>query len=55
MDKDELNRMQKEIDEIYARDGLTNEVLERQCELNRLRNKYNIPDESELDGLGYAQ
>ena len=42
MDKKELIERQKAIDEEYIRDGLTDEVIDKQIELNKLRNEHNI-------------
>lgn len=42
----ELAKKQEELNEQYAKDGLTNEVLEKQVSLNQLRNKLNISDET---------
>lgn len=41
----ELALKQKEIDAKYKAEGLTDEVLDAQVELNQLRNKYDIEDE----------
>ena len=42
MDKETLKAKQKEIDIQYINEGLTNEVLNKQIELNKLRNQHNI-------------
>lgn len=42
MDRAELIAKQKEIDEQYIKEGLTDEVLDKQIELNKLRNQHNI-------------
>lgn len=42
MDKAELIARQKAIDEEYIKYGLTDEIVDKQVELNKLRNKYNI-------------
>lgn len=42
--EEELTKRQEAINEKYARDGLTDEVLEEQVELNKLRNKLNMSD-----------
>ena len=42
MDKAELIARQKAIDEQYIREGLTDEIIDKQIELNKLRNQYNI-------------
>ena len=42
MDRAELIARQKEIDEQYIKEGLTDEVLEKQIELNKLRNEHDV-------------
>ena len=42
-----LDNMQKKLDEIYEKEGLTDEVIELQVGINQLRNKENIPDTNE--------
>lgn len=42
--ENQLNEKQKIINKKYAEEGLTDEVLELQLEVNQLRNKYNITD-----------
>lgn len=42
MDKAELIAKQKQIDEEYSKYGLTDELINKQIKLNKLRNKYNI-------------
>lgn len=49
-----LNKKQKAIKEEYSKDGLTDIVLDKQLEVNKLRNELDIPDESLLDD-GFAQ
>ena len=44
----ELDKEQEEITKLYESEGLTDEVLEAQIELNKKRNTYDIPDESEF-------
>lgn len=43
--RQELAERQKEIDALYEKEGLTDEVLEAQVKLNQLRNELNIEDE----------
>lgn len=44
----ELDKEQEEITKLYEAEGLTDEVLEAQIELNKERNLHDIPDESEF-------
>ena len=44
--KMQIKNRQRYIDKTFKKDGLTDEVLEKQVEVNRLRHEYNIPDES---------
>lgn len=43
----ELEKEQHDLNIKYRNEGLTDEVLDKQVELNRLRNKYDIPDDLE--------
>lgn len=42
--EEELNKKQEEINKQYEKEGLTNEVLDKQVALNQLRNELNISD-----------
>lgn len=42
----ELNKKQKEVDCLYSENGLTDEVLEKQIEINRVRNREDISDKN---------
>lgn len=54
--KRELSKEQDEINKLYASDGLTEEVLERQIALNIRRNELNISDESQIvNDEGFVQ
>lgn len=54
--KRELDKKQSEINEEYAKNGLTDEILNKQVELNTLRNKYNISDKSNVvNDEGFVQ
>ena len=44
--KKELDDKQRIVNDLYLKDGLTDEVLDKQLEINQLRNKYNIVDEN---------
>ena len=52
-----LNRMQKANDKLYERDGLTDEVLDNQIEINKKRNALDILDKNELteSNKGFVQ
>lgn len=41
-----LKRKQADLNREYERYGFTDKVLEKQIEINTLRRKYDIPDES---------
>ena len=42
-----LKNKQKHVNKLYERDGLTDEVLNLQVQINQERNDYNITDEDE--------
>lgn len=44
----QLKNKQKAITKKYSEEGLTDEVLNAQVELNEKRNKYDIPDDTEF-------
>lgn len=44
IDGRKLNKEQRKIDKLYEKDGLTDEVLNRQIALNQLRHEMDIPD-----------
>lgn len=50
-----LAKIQKEIDELYEKDGLTDEVLDKQIYINKLRNAHNISDKSNSMNGEYVQ
>lgn len=43
-----LSKLQSEITDLYEELGLTDEVLDLQTNINKIRHKYNLPDESKL-------
>lgn len=49
------NKEQNKINQLYAEEGLTDRVLDRQIELNKQRNKNNIPDDTEKIYKNYTQ
>lgn len=42
-----LKNRQKRINKKYEKEGLTDEILKEQLEINKLRNELNIPDDNE--------
>lgn len=50
-----LDKLQKEIDELYEKDGLTDEVLDKQIYINKLRNAHDISDKSNCINGEYVQ
>lgn len=40
----ELNNKQRKLNRLYERDGLTEEVVDKQVEINTLRHEHDIPD-----------
>lgn len=42
-----LKNQQRTLNERYAEEGLTDEILDKQIELNKVRNEFDIPDEFE--------
>ena len=50
-----LDKQQAEVDELYAEQGLTDEVLDKQTEINRIRNKENITDKKQRIYKNFVQ
>lgn len=50
-----LNRMQKTVDKKIDSEGFNDEILDKQLEINKKRNKLNIPDPKTLNDDGWAQ
>ena len=50
-----LNRKQADIKKDMERFGYSDDILERQVEINQKRNKHDITDESELVYEDYVQ
>lgn len=50
-----LDKQQKEVDELYAKEGLTDEVLTKQTEINRIRHEKNITDKSQRIYKNFVQ
>ena len=53
--KIQIKNLQRYVDEQYEKHGLTDEVLEKQIEANRLRHKHNISDKSNRLHEEYVQ
>ena len=53
--KEHLKRKQEELNELFRKDGLTDEVLDKQIAINKLRHAHDIPDESEKVYEDYVQ
>ena len=53
--KIQLKNRQRAIDNQYEKEGLTDEVLEKQVELNTLRHELDIPDETEAVYKNFVQ
>lgn len=54
-----LANRQKEINRMFKEEGLTDEILKKQIEVNKKRNEHDIHDPSEVitndDGCDYVQ
>ncbi len=50
-----LNNKQKYVNKLYQEEGLTDEVLEKQVEINSERHKFDIPDEDEKIYMDFVQ
>ena len=50
-----LNRMQKTVDKRIDSEGFNDEILYKQLEINKKRNKLNISDPKTLNDDGWAQ
>ena len=55
MDKSELEKRQEEIDAEVIKYGITDEVIDKQIALNKLRNEHDINIDKELNDEGFAQ
>lgn len=51
----ELAKKQEELNEKYAKEGLTDNVLEKQVALNKLRNALDISDETKRIYKNFVQ
>lgn len=50
-----LDKLQKEINELYEKESLTDEVLDKQIYVNKLRNAHDISDKSNHINGEYVQ
>lgn len=50
-----LKREQEKLNKEYEKNGLTDEVLEKQIEINKKRNELDIPDETEFVNGEFVQ
>lgn len=46
--KIQVKNKQRSIDKRYEKEGLSDALLEEQIEVNKIRNEFNIPDESKF-------
>lgn len=53
--EEKLAKMQKEVDKLYDENGLTDEVLDKQIEINKLRHKHDISDKTNRVNGSYVQ
>ena len=53
--EEHLRKKQEEVDKLYAEHGLTDEVLDKQIEINKLRHGHDIPDKSQRINGKYVQ
>ena len=53
--EEHLAKKQKEVDKLYEEHGLSDEVLDKQIAINKLRYAHDIPDESEKVYGDYVQ
>lgn len=51
----ELDKKQEELNKQYNKEGLTDEILEKQIEINTIRSQENIPDPKETIHKNYVQ
>lgn len=54
--EEKLNQMQEKCNKLYAKNGLTDEVLDLQIQINQLRHENNITDKSKRINIeGFVQ
>lgn len=50
-----LKNRQNKVNKLYQEEGLSEEVLRKQVEINTERNQYNIPDDDEKIYMDFVQ
>ena len=50
-----LKNKQRIVDKKYQEQGLTDEVLELQLEINKARSEHDLPDKNDLNDDGFCQ
>ena len=50
-----LKNRQRRLNEMFEEEGLTDEILKEQIEINKMRNELDIPDDQELVDQEYVQ
>lgn len=53
--KIQIRNKQRSINKKYEKEGLTDEILDAQIELNKMRNEHNIADEKQVIYEEYVQ
>lgn len=53
--EEKLAKLQKEVDQLYDEHGLTDEVLDKQIAINKLRHEHDITDKENIIHEGYVQ
>ena len=53
--KAKLAQMQEEVDKQFLENGLTDEILDKQLEINKLRHEHDISDERNRVYKNYVQ
>jgi len=53
--EEHLAKKQKKLDKLYEEHGLTDEILDKQIEINKLRHAHDVVDKSNVVYDGYVQ
>lgn len=53
--KTNLRNKQREVDKLYENEGFTDEVLEKQIQINKERHEHDLPDENDFVYEKYVQ